>query len=201
MLKFGGALAFLMNLAKGKKCDDLVKRDDSEKNKLNTSPVEFDSQFLSSGKEAFLQLLNLNLSRQCESDPHHGHHLLGRKFLYLVDVWLHKLETDQSSDSCLYHEKDNMFSVDLEASESKKFVFVGSESKTTRFIFNLDVSKPEGGLMVLTPRLDGIDTSASHRGNHFFIKRRSDEFFNSEVLACPLNNISETTVLLPHRER
>lgn len=51
MLKFGGALAFLMNLAKGKKCDDLVKRDDSEKNKLNTSPVEFDSQFLSSGKE------------------------------------------------------------------------------------------------------------------------------------------------------
>ncbi|KAL6332523.1 hypothetical protein AAG906_008562 [Vitis piasezkii] len=115
-------------------------------------------------------------------------------------VWLHKLETDQSSDSCLYHEKDNMFSVDLEASESKKFVFVGSESKTTRFIFYLDVSKPEGGLMVLTPRLDGIDTSASHRGNHFFIKRRSDEFFNSEVLACPLNNISETTVLLPHRE-
>ncbi|KAJ9691732.1 hypothetical protein PVL29_013808 [Vitis rotundifolia] len=108
-------------------------------------------------------------------------------------VWLHKLETDQSSDSCLYHEKDNMFSVDLEASESKKFVFVGSESKTTRFIFYLDVSKP-GGLMVLTPRLDGIDTSASHRGNHFFIKRRSDEFFNSEVVACPLDNISETTI-------
>ena len=104
-------------------------------------------------------------------------------------------------DSCLYHEKDDMFSVDLEISESKKYIFVGSESKITRFIFYLDISKPERGLMVLTPRLDGIDTSASHRGNHFFIKRRSDEFFNSELLACPLDNISATTVLLPHRER
>lgn len=55
--------------------------------------------------------------------------------------------------------------------------------------------------MVLTSRISGIDTTASHRGNHFFIKRRSDEFYNSELVACPLDNVAETTVLLPHRER
>ncbi|XP_058090244.1 uncharacterized protein LOC131236807 isoform X1 [Magnolia sinica] len=115
-------------------------------------------------------------------------------------VWLHKLGSDQSSDHCLYHEKDDMFSLDLQASESKKYLFVGSESKNTRFVFYLDVSKPEDGLMMLTPRVHGIDTSVSHRGNHFFIKKRSDEFFNSELLACPLDNLSATTVLLPHRE-
>lgn len=115
-------------------------------------------------------------------------------------VWLHKLGTEQSSDKCLYHEKDDMFSVDLEASESKKFLFVASESKTTRFNFYLDVSKPEDGLVVLTPRVDGIDTDVSHRGNHFFITRRSEELFNSEVVACPLDNVSDTTVLIPHRE-
>ncbi|CAK9143075.1 unnamed protein product [Ilex paraguariensis] len=114
-------------------------------------------------------------------------------------VWLHVLGTDQSDDSCLYHEKDNMFSLDLEASESKKFLFVASESKITRFVFYLDTSKPENGLMLLTPRLDGIDTSVSHRGSHFFIRRRSEEIFNSELLVCPLDNISATTVLLPHR--
>ncbi|XP_061991431.1 uncharacterized protein LOC133709639 [Rosa rugosa] len=115
-------------------------------------------------------------------------------------AWLHKLGTEQSSDSCLYHEKDDMFSLDLQASESKKFLFVASESKTTRFNFYLDALRPEGGLVVLTPRQDGIDTSVSHRGNHFFIKRRSDQFFNSEVVACSVENTSETTVLLPHRE-
>lgn len=116
-------------------------------------------------------------------------------------MWLHKLGTDQANDSCLYHEKDDTLTLDLEASESKKYLFVSSNSKTTGFIFYLDISRPEDGLKVLTPRLDGIDTSASHRGNHFFIRRRSDEVFNSEVLACPVENISATTVLIPHRQR
>ncbi|XP_028052990.1 uncharacterized protein LOC114257432 isoform X1 [Camellia sinensis] len=115
-------------------------------------------------------------------------------------VWLHNLGMEQSNDLCLYHEKDDMFSVRVEASESKKFLFIASASKTTTFVFYFDISKPENGLMQLTPRLDGIDTSVSHRGNHFFIKRRSDQFFNSELLACPLDNISATSVLIPHRE-
>ena len=115
-------------------------------------------------------------------------------------MWLHKLGNDQSSDICLYHEEDHIFSLDLEALESKKFLFVGSRSKITRSIFYLDVAKPED-LRVLTPRVVGADTSVSHRGNHFFIRRRTDEFFNSELLACPVENTSETTVLIPHRER
>lgn len=116
-------------------------------------------------------------------------------------MWLHNLGTEQSNDLCLYHEKDDMFSIELEASESKKFLFVASASKVTRFVFFFDISKPENKLRPLTPRQDGIDTSVGHRGNHFVIKRRSDEFFNSELLACPLDNVSATTVLLPHRER
>lgn len=115
-------------------------------------------------------------------------------------VWLHKLTTDQSSDKCLYHEQDEMFSLYLYASESKQYLFVASESKNTRFIFYLDISKQEAGLLTLTPRVYGIDTSASHRGNHFYIKRRSEAFYNSELVACPVDNVSETIVLLPHRE-
>lgn len=122
-------------------------------------------------------------------------------FFFFFQAWLHKLDTDQSNDLCLYHEKDDTFSLDLLASESKQYLFVGSESKTTRFLFYLNNLKLESGLSVLTPRVNGIDTSASHRGNHFFIKRRSDEFYNSVLLACPVDNVNETSVLLPHRER
>lgn len=118
-----------------------------------------------------------------------------------MQAWLHKLGTEQSSDTCLYHEKDDTFSLDLQGSESKKFLFVASESKNTRFNFYLDVSNPKDGLKVVTPRVDGIDTFVSHRGDHFFIQRRSDEFFNSELVACPLHDTSATTLLLPHRER
>jgi oligopeptidase B len=101
----------------------------------------------------------------------------------------------------MYHEKDDMFSLGLRASESKQYLFVRSESKNTSFIFHLDMSKQSKQLLVLTPRVYGIDTAASHRGNHFYIKRRSEEFYNSELVACPLNNVVEATVLLPHRDR
>lgn len=94
-----------------------------------------------------------------------------------------------------------MFSLDLEASESKQYIFVGSESKNTRFIYYIDIDNLEGGLRTLTPRVYGIDTSASHRGNHFFIQRRSEEFYNSELVYCAVDNPSETKVLIPHRTR
>ncbi|KAL3731826.1 hypothetical protein ACJRO7_028655 [Eucalyptus globulus] len=115
-------------------------------------------------------------------------------------VWLHRLGTEQSDDLCLYHEKDDIFSLRLKVSDSKKFLFVASTSKNTTSTFYLDISKPEDGLQVLTPRIYGEETRVSHRGNHFFIRRRSDLFYNSELLACPLDDVSNTTVLIPHRE-
>ena len=110
----------------------------------------------------------------------------------------------QARDKCLYHEENDKFSLHVHASEDKKFLFVTSASKTTGFNFYLDVSKPEDGLIVVTLCKEGIDTSVSHRGNHFFILRRTDEFFNSEVVACPvacpLDKTAET-IVLSHRER
>ncbi|RZB89644.1 Protease 2 isoform B [Glycine soja] len=82
----------------------------------------------------------------------------------IYTAWFHVLGTEQSKDTCLYVEKDDMFSLDLEAFESKKYLFVASESKNTRFNFYLDVSKLEEGLKVLTPSVDGIDTTVSHIG-------------------------------------
>ena len=114
---------------------------------------------------------------------------------------MHKLGSEQSSDHCLYHEKDDMFSLDLEASESKKYLFISSQSKNTQFVFYLDVAEHNKGLVPLTPRIDGIDTLASHRGNQFFIQRRTEELYNSELLVCPLDDPSKVTVILPHRER
>ncbi|KAK8923930.1 hypothetical protein KSP39_PZI019831 [Platanthera zijinensis] len=115
-------------------------------------------------------------------------------------VWSHKLLSDQSSDLCLYHEKDDTFSLDVYASESKQYLFVQSWSYNTQFIMYLDIYKQEGGLMTLTPRIHGIQTKASHSRNHFFIKRTSDEIFNSELVYCPIDNTSETHTLIPHQE-
>ncbi|KAG0456901.1 hypothetical protein HPP92_022058 [Vanilla planifolia] len=118
-------------------------------------------------------------------------------------VWSHKLLSEQSSDQCLYHEKDDMFSLDLQASESKQYLFVGSESKNTRFIFYLDSTCQDVVLRSLTPRVYGIDTSASHRGNHFFIKRRKNYHMDlgklrvNDSLRNKIDSLDYAVVIVP----
>lgn len=114
-------------------------------------------------------------------------------------VWRHHLGSDQSDDTCLYHEKDEEFYLELHESESKEYHFVVSGSKTTQFVLYLNLSDPRKELKYVTQRVEGVDTVVSHRGNHFFIKRRSEEIFNSELLVCPIDDLTATTMLLPHR--
>lgn len=114
-------------------------------------------------------------------------------------VWRHKLDAEQSEDILLYHEMDEEFYLDLYAAESKEYLFVCSGSKTTQFVLYLSVDDTLQELKLLTPRITGTDTLVSHRGGHFFIQRRSEDLYNSELLVCPVESVSTTTVLLPHR--
>lgn len=124
-----------------------------------------------------------------------------RKFLLLFQVWRHKLYTEQSEDVLLYYEDNVEFFLEMYSSESRDYILVVSGSKTTSFNQYLRTSHPDGQLKTLTPKVDGVDTTVTHSGRHFFIIRRSDEFFNSELVVCPVDDVASTTVLLPHRPR
>ncbi|KAL2629641.1 hypothetical protein R1flu_014327 [Riccia fluitans] len=114
-------------------------------------------------------------------------------------VWRHLLESDQSSDKCLYHEEDVEHWLDIGSSNSDKYLLVASGSKITQFVLFLDKSTPQGELEYVMPRVNGVDISAAHARDHFFITKRSEEFYNSELLVCPVNDLSAQVVLLPHR--
>ncbi|KAH7293575.1 hypothetical protein KP509_28G031500 [Ceratopteris richardii] len=114
-------------------------------------------------------------------------------------VWRHKLGTEQSEDVLLYHEKNEEFSLSLLKSESQEYVFVNSNSKITSFVLYLKVEDAPQEFKPLTPCISGTDFTVSHRGGHFFIQKRNDELYNSELLVCSIESVSDTTVLLPHR--
>ncbi|MCO5556010.1 hypothetical protein L7F22_009554 [Adiantum nelumboides] len=114
-------------------------------------------------------------------------------------VWRHKLGTEQSEDVLLYHEKNDEFYLDLYKSESQEYLFVSSSSKITQFVLSLKVEDSSQEFKPLTPHVTGTDFSVTHRGGHFFIQKRNDEVYNSELLVCPVESVSDTTVLLPHR--
>ncbi|KAJ7554325.1 hypothetical protein O6H91_06G135200 [Diphasiastrum complanatum] len=116
-------------------------------------------------------------------------------------AWRHELHTEQSQDVCLYHEEDEEYFLDIISSESEEYLFVLSGSKMTSFILYMKKNSPAKELRYLTQRIKGIDTIATHRGGHFFIKQRSEDAFNSELLICPIEDVSKTSILIPHRER
>jgi len=114
-------------------------------------------------------------------------------------AWRHRLDTDQSEDACIYHEEDEEFYLDLQKSESEQYIFVVSGTKVTQFVLYLSAINPAGEMKLLSPKIEGEDYSATHRGAHFFFTRRSDDIFNSELLVAPVDNPSALSVLLSHR--
>ncbi|KAJ7954632.1 Prolyl oligopeptidase family protein [Quillaja saponaria] len=77
-------------------------------------------------------------------------------------AWLHKLGTEQSTDLCLYQERDDMFSLDLHASQSKKYLFVASESKkykTPSSVYDYDMKTGISVLKNINTVLGGFDAS------------------------------------------
>lgn len=118
-----------------------------------------------------------------------------------MQVWAHKLGSEQSADKLLYHEKDVEHWLGISSTDSDMYFLVLSGSKITQFVLFLDKKNPDGELKILTQRVDGVDFTAAHRGDHFFIIKRSDEFYNSELLVAPVDDPSAITTLLPHRPR
>lgn len=114
-------------------------------------------------------------------------------------VWRHKLNADAEEDVCVFEEKDPAFFVYLERSASEEFFFVTSKSSVTSDVRVLRTNNPDGEFVAITPRIQGVDTAADHRGGHFFITQRSDELYNSQVLVSSVESPEETTVLVPHR--
>eukprot|EP00897_Mesotaenium_endlicherianum_P000293 jgi/Mesen1/10264/ME000778S09606 len=114
-------------------------------------------------------------------------------------VWRHAVGSEQSSDVLVLHEEDESFYLALHRSESGGMLVVLAHSTVTSDVRCLRADEPLGEWRAVTPRVQGVDTAATHRGGHWLIVQRSDEAFNSQLLVAPVDNPSQLSVLLPHR--
>eukprot|EP00850_Spirogloea_muscicola_P003951 SM000016S01939 [mRNA] locus=s16:762582:774087:- [translate_table: standard] len=114
-------------------------------------------------------------------------------------VWRHTVGADPSSDTCVFHEEDESFYLSLSRSESGDYLFLAAGSAVTSHEFSIPTTSPQGEWTAITPRVQDVEASVTHRGDHFFIIRRTEENYNSELLVCPVSNFGELSVLLPHR--
>jgi oligopeptidase B len=98
-------------------------------------------------------------------------------------VWRHKL--GEKDDTLVYEEKDALFTVEVDRSHSKRFVYVAIDSKTSDEVRFLAADHPDGPLKILSPREPDHEYSADDGGDLFYI-RTNDKGRNFRLVTAPI---------------
>ncbi|KPL18788.1 MAG: protease 2 [candidate division Zixibacteria bacterium SM23_81] len=116
-------------------------------------------------------------------------------------LYRHTLGTDQSEDVLLYHERDEMFYLELSKTRSKAYIFIDLESKTTSEIRHLSADRPGEGLQVIHSRQQGMEYDVGHGGEKFYILT-NDRAQNFKVMETHVSQPSKDNwqEVIPHRE-
>ncbi|MEF7563695.1 S9 family peptidase [Bacillus infantis] len=114
-------------------------------------------------------------------------------------LWRHRLGSENSSDELLYEEKDITFSLYVSKSQSGKYIFAHSRSKTTSEVRLLDAASPLTPLQLVDERREGIEYSVEHWEDDLLILTNEDAL-NFQLLRCPADALSARMKVVGHCE-
>lgn len=100
-------------------------------------------------------------------------------------VWRHDL--GEKEDALIYEEKDALFTVEVDRSRSKRFVYVAIGSKTTDEVRYLRADHPDDLLKIISPREKDHEYSVDDGGDLFYI-RTNDQGRNFRLVTVPIND-------------
>lgn len=114
-------------------------------------------------------------------------------------LWQHQVGSTVDSDELIYEEKDNTFILTVFKSQSGKFIFLESRSKTTSEIRLLDAESPLSPLQQLYGRREGIEYDVEHWGDDLLILT-NEGALNFQLLRCPVNDIQSREKVVEYSE-
>jgi len=120
--------------------------------------------------------------------------------LRLYKIRRHVLGTPAAQDVDVFHEADETFSVSVNNSRSRKYIFIHSHSTLTTESRFIDAARPGDEFQVFLPRARGHEYQIDHLGDTFFI-RTNDGAPNFKLMAASPGRTAkeEWRELIPHR--
>ena len=112
----------------------------------------------------------------------------------------HILGTDPKNDTVIYEEKDPAFSVNINKSKSKDYIFITSASSTTSETWFLKTDNPNGKFKLVKPREKGHIYGVSHYKDKFYMVSNKDAL-NYKIATVNIDEVpnGKWTDIIPHQ--
>jgi len=116
-------------------------------------------------------------------------------------IFKHKLCSNTTEDSLVFHEKDETYNTFVYKSKSRKYIIIGSSSTLTSEYRILNANTPDGKFKIFQKRVRELDYSIAHFNDVFYIIANSEGAKNFKLLKTHETKTKKEfwEEVLPHR--
>ncbi len=118
-------------------------------------------------------------------------------------VYKHKINLPDQADLLVYEEVDETFSVNVNSSKSRRYIFISSQSTTSSEYRFIEAAEPESDFKLIQPRTPNLEYDVEYFGDHFYIHTNYDKAKNFQIMRTPVDQTTTESwqSLLPHRDK
>jgi oligopeptidase B len=119
-----------------------------------------------------------------------------------MQVWRHRLGTQQADDVLVYEEQDSGWFTHIHESSSGRFCVIAGGDHETSEQRLIDLGNPDASPRLVAARENGVQYSVADRGEELFILTNADGAIDFKVVAAPLGSPARANWrdLIPYRE-
>ena len=122
------------------------------------------------------------------------------KTLRVDRVWRQKLGSPEPP-VLVFHEADEAFGCTVYRGKSKNYLMISTSATNSDEVWYLKASEPLGAFTCLRLRQNGLEYSASHHQESWWIRSNLDGRRNFALFSAPLMDPSAWTEVIAHREQ
>jgi oligopeptidase B len=133
----------------------------------------------------------------------------GKSFFYVklddnhrpMQVWRHRLGTQQADDVLVYEEHDSGWFTHIHESSSGRFCVIAGGDHETSEQRLIDLADPDAPSRLIAAREVGVQYSLADRGDQLFILTNADDAIDFKIVTAPLASPERANWrdLIPHR--
>jgi len=118
-----------------------------------------------------------------------------------MQVWRHRLGTQQADDVLIYQEQDAGWFTHIHESSSGRFCVIAGGDHETSEQRLIDLANPDAPPRLIAVRETGVQYSIADRGDELFILTNADRAIDFKIVTAPLTSPERVNWrdLIPHR--